>query len=240
MLLLSPLSLLHFPPFLTPSYSRELSQDGDHPTTVVDHCQTQGKFQFPPSPSLITSLEDKRVPPIKKRPESLFLSPSLRPSLSSSNAVTPLLSPALRSGRHSSFYHHLSSRTTTPRDSPAIVTSELPTPTPAINNKLLPALPEAHALFLTLTLVHCLEPAEDMSYSPYQFQINGGSSGVSATSGKCGLGFVEDSQEAYSEVDQVEWMGNLGATQTGYAPISGTKTPPSMLGKSQYVCAIGW
>ena len=224
------LSTLSLPSFSNPFNSREFSHDGDHPSHIVDHCQTQGKFQFPPSPSLITSLEDKRVPPIKKRPESLFLSPSLRPPLSSSNAVTPLLSPALRSGRHSSFYHHLSSRTTTPRDSPAVVTSELPTPTPAVNNKLLPALPEAHALFLTLTLVHCLEPAEDMSCSPYQLQITGGSSGASATSGTCGLGFMEDSQEAYSEVDQVEWMGNLGATQTGYAPISGTKTVPSMLG----------
>lgn len=55
---------------------------------------------------------------------------------------------------------------------------------------------------------------------------------MSTTSGKGGLGFMEDSQEAYSEVDQVEWMGNLGATQTGYAPIIGTKTVPSMLGTS--------
>lgn len=211
-------------------HSRVLSQDGDHSSTSVDHHQTQGKFQFPPSPSLMTSLEDKRVPPNKKRPESLSLSLSLRQPLSSTNGVTPLLSPALRSGRQSSFYHHLSSRTTTPRDSPVVVTSELPTPTPAVSNKLLPALPEAHALFLTLTLVHCLEPTEDIACSSHQLQSSGDGASGSAPSGKCGLGFMEDSQEMYSETEQVEWMGSLGATQTGYASISGTKTPTSMLG----------
>ena len=224
----------------SPFHSRVPSQDGDHLSTSVDHSQTQGKFQFPPSPSLMTSLEDKRVPPNKKRPESLSLSLSLRPPLSSGNGVTPLPSPALRSGRQSSFYHHLSSRTTTPRDSPAVVTSELPTPTPAVSNKLLPALPEAHALFLTLTLMHCLEPGEELSYSPYQIQTTGDSSGGSSPSGRCGLGFMEDSQDVYSEIDQAEWMGNLGATQTGYTSISGAKTMTSALSKSHEVQWSGY
>ena len=211
---------------------RLLSQEADNLSTSVDNPQSQGKFQFPPSPSLMTSLEDRRVPPNKKRPESLSLSLSLRPPLTSSNGVTPLLSPALRTSRQSSFYHHLSSRTTTPRDSPSVVSSELPTPTPAISNKLLPALPEAHALFLTLTLVHCLEPLEDVPCSPNLLQTTGGCFGGRAPSGKCGLGFMEDSQNIYSEMDQqVEWMGSSGATQTGYASINDAKTVSSVLGK---------
>ena len=43
---------------------------------------------------------------------------------------------------------------------------------------------------------------------------------------------MEDSQEIYSDMEQVEWMGSRGATQTGYASISGAKVATCTLGKS--------
>ena len=185
------------------------------------------KFLFPPLPSF--AINEGKNPKTKKRPEKLGLNSVSRTPLPTNPVLsTPMHSPALRTSRHNSFYHHLSSRTTTPRDSPAVVGVELMTPTPAVLNKLLPALPEAHALYFTLHLASC-ESVQDSLSEPYSYQpasISGEECFTFST-----LGFEEDVQE-FGDPSESDWIaiGRDGVTKSGFVEFSNSYPVHSLPG----------
>jgi hypothetical protein len=184
---------------------------------VCEVASQPDKFLFPPLPSF--AINEGKNPKTKKRPEKLGLNSVSRTPLPTNPVLsTPMHSPALRTSRHNSFYHHLSSRTTTPRDSPAVVGVELMTPTPAVLNKLLPALPEAHALYFTLHLASC-ESVQDSLSEPYSYQpasISGEECFTFST-----LGFEEDVQE-FGDPSESDWIaiGRDGVTKSGFVEFS--------------------
>ena len=171
------------------------------------------KFQFPPSPTLISSLDEKRVA-VKKRPESLFIN---HPSLPSTPLFTPMLSPVVRPGRKSSFYHHFASRSGTPRDSPVIGNSDVVTPTPVASHKLQPMLPENYALVFTLTLIDSLTFGKQEIYSYYDCK----SESLREDLVKMNyLGFEEDEPNIFNTLDQSKLHpDNGGSTKTGFVSI---------------------
>ena len=181
-------------------------------------------------PSFVNN--DDKTARTKKRPEKLGLSSITKTPVPSNPVLpTPIHSPALRTSRHNSFYHHLSSRTTTPRDSPVVVGTELMTPTPAVLNKLLPALPEAHALFFTLNLVNCYTSIDSTNGS-YNYQctsISGEDCFTFSTHG-----FEEDTQEFCANDSNWLALGSNGVTKSGYVQLNDSYPVDSLPGISIY------